>query len=404
MSTQRRVLLTAMALALSAAMQTGAQPPGMGLGGLRMAVTEPYFGITTDGTLVDGLFPIQLTGVSTAPVREAAVAFLDGLTQAQKDEATFAVDDSEWRTWFNISGGDRQGLAFAEMTEAQRQAGYELLRIALSPKGYETTRNIMRLNAHLAELVSNFERYGELEYYLTFMGDPSGTEPWGWQLDGHHLVVNYFVLGDQVVMTPTFMGSEPVSAESGRYAGTAVLQTEQDQGTALMASLDPSQREMALLPEEKRFGNNHGEQFNDNFMLDYAGIRSIALTESQRTALVDLIALYIDNMGEGHAKVRMAEVMDYIDETYFAWAGEVGPEAVFYYRIHSPVILIEFDHQGPVALRGNQPMGGPPTRRHVHTVVRTPNGNDYGKSLLQQHYQAHRYDLNHGHINASLSR
>jgi hypothetical protein len=41
------------------------------------------------------------------------------------------------------------------------------------------------------------------------MGTPSATEPWGWQLDGHHAIVNYFVLGDQVVMTPHFFGSEP---------------------------------------------------------------------------------------------------------------------------------------------------------------------------------------------------
>jgi hypothetical protein len=30
-------------------------------------------------------------------------------------------------------------------------------------------------------------------------------------------------------------------------------------------------------------------------------------------------------------------------------------------------------------------------------VVRTPNGNDYGKDLLRQHYEAHRTDPDHGH-------
>ena len=55
---------------------------------------------------------------------------------------------------------------------------------------------------------------------------------------------------------------------------------------------------------------------------------------------------------------------------------------VFYYRIHSPVALIEFDHQAPVALsRDRTP------RNHVHMVVRTPNGNDYGQDLLRQHYE-----------------
>jgi hypothetical protein len=33
------------------------------------------------------------------------------------------------------------------------------------------------------------------------MGRPSASEPWGWQLDGHHAIISYFVLGDQVVMT-----------------------------------------------------------------------------------------------------------------------------------------------------------------------------------------------------------
>ena len=70
----------------------------------------------------------------------------------------------------------------------------------------------MRLNQTLAELTGdNFDEYGEWHYYITVMGTPSATEPWGWQLDGHHAIINYFVLGDQVVMTPFFAGSEPVT-------------------------------------------------------------------------------------------------------------------------------------------------------------------------------------------------
>ena len=88
--------------------------------------------------------------------------------------------------------------------------------------------DIMRLNGHLAELRNDFEAYGEYLYWLTLMGEPSATEPWGWQLEGHHLIVNCLVLADQLVVTPMFMGSEPVVAETGRYSGTAVLQAEQD--------------------------------------------------------------------------------------------------------------------------------------------------------------------------------
>ena len=65
--------------------------------------------------------------------------------------------------------------------------------------------------------------------------------------------------------------------------------------------------------------------------------------------------------------------------------GRRRPASVYYYRIHSPVILIEFDHQRPANLAqfANDP--NTPTRHHIHCVVRTPNGNDYGKDLLRQH-------------------
>ena len=101
---------------------------------------------------------------------------------------------------------------------------------------------------------------------------------------------------------------------------------------------------------------------------------------------MSLISLYVGAMRDGHAKVRMEEVRAHLADTRFAWIGSNDPNGVFYYRIQSPVILIEFDHQTPVALGGR---GGPPTRQHVHSVVRTPNGNDYGKDLLRQHYVKH---------------
>jgi len=131
-----------------------------------------------------------------------------------------------------------------------------------------------------------------------------------------------------------------------------------------------------------------------NLVIDYAGVRASELTEAQRKQLLDLVGEYVGNMAEGHAKLRMEEVRKHIGDTYFAWIGGTGADAVFYYRIHSPVILIEFDHQTPVALPGPKVPG----RIHVHSVVRTPNGNDYGKDLLRQHYEAHKNDPSHGHV------
>jgi hypothetical protein len=349
-------------------------------------LAEPFKGVTTNGTVVRDLFPVKRTGVSTAPVRRAADRFIATLTTEQRARTLFPVDDSEWRKWNNVHRYARQGTSFREMTAAQKDAAFAFLRASLSARGFEQSRNVMRLNGYLAELMKNNEEYGEDLYFLTVMGTPHETEPWGWQLDGHHLIVNYFVMGDQVVMTPAFAGSEPVVATEGKYAGTKVLQEEQDAGYAFFASLNESQRKVAVLDASKTRNNSLAQAFRDNLILDYAGITGAALDEGQRRALLSLIGVYVGAMPEGHAKVRMDEVRAHLPETRFAWIGGAEPGGVFYYRIQSPVILIEFDHQTPVAL-GTR--GGPPTREHVHSVVRTPNGNDYGKDLLRQHYEKH---------------
>ena len=355
-------------------------------------LAEPFKGVTTNGQVAAGVFAIHSSGVSTAPVQKAANAFLSALTVDQRTKAMFSVDDPEWRKWMNQHFYVRQGVSFKDMNDAQREAAFGLMRASLSAKGLKLTRDIMRLNYTLGELNGNdFEQYGEWLYNITVMGTPAAKEPWGWQLDGHHAIVNYFVLGDQVVMTPFFAGSEPVTATSGKFKGTTILQEEQNNGLAMIKALTDEIRKKAILQVSKTGNNNLTEAFKDNVVLDYAGVRATELSKQERKQLLDLIALYVENMDDGHARVKMDEVRRHIDNTWFAWIGGTEQTSVFYYRIHSPVILIEFDHQLPANLR---PAGsGPrvPNREHIHTVVRTPNGNDYGKDLLRQHYQQHKH-------------
>jgi hypothetical protein len=191
-------------------------------------LAEPFKGITTDGNVQEGLFELRSTGVSTDPVRKAAIGFLNSLDDSQRKKTQFSVDDIEWRKWMNQDFYVRQGVSFAEMSEKQRIAAFDLMSASLSAKGLKLSRDIMKLNYTLAEINDDFERYGEWLYWITIMGEPSETEPWGWQMDGHHLIINYFVLGDQVVMTPLSVGSEPVIAETGKYKGIEILQDEQN--------------------------------------------------------------------------------------------------------------------------------------------------------------------------------
>jgi len=353
-------------------------------------LAEPFRGVTADGQVVPGLFAVRSTGVSTEPVRLAAAAFLAALTAEQRARTAFSVDDDEWRKWMNQHFYVRQGTAFKDMTDAQKDAALALLRAGLSARGLALTRDIMRLNTTLAEINGgNFAEYGEGLYSITVMGAPFPQEPWGFQLDGHHLIVNYFVLGDQVVMTPSFFGSEPAVAHAGRYKGTAVLQEEQRMGLDLLRALDDAQRRKAVLEAVKTGNNNRTEAFRDNAVVPHAGLRASEMTDAQKARLLALVERYVGNMDDGHARLKMDEVRSHLADTYFAWVGGAADDSVFYYRIQSPVILIEFDHQLPVGMRRVAANPKLPDREHVHSVVRTPNGNDYGKDLLRQHYQQH---------------
>jgi hypothetical protein len=350
-------------------------------------LAEDFKGITTDGNLVSGLFPLRSTGVSTAGIQAAASQFLQSLSPDQRAATQFPMEDDEWRKWGNQHIYYRQGMSFEAMNASQRAAAWALLDAALSVKGVELARDIMRLNETLGELNnSNFVEYGEGKYWLTLMGEPSSEQPWGWQLDGHHLILNYVVVGDQVVMTPAFWGSEPAVASSGKYAGTRIMVAEQQKGLAVARSLDAGQRADAVLASPKTSNYMLAQAFTDNIVVPYTGIPVSRFTAEQKALLIDLIAEYTGNMEDGHADVALADITARLDETWFAWVGDMADDSVFYYRIHSPVILIEFDHQTPVGLGHLHPRGVP-FLEHIHAVVRTPNGNDYGKDLLRQHYE-----------------
>ncbi len=97
--------------------------------------------------------------------------------------------------------------------------------------------------------------------------------------------------------------------------------------------------------------------------------------------MLRLIDTYVSRLPGAHARLRRAEVERHLAETRFAWRGQHSDTSAFYYRVHSPVILIEYDNHPGIFLNNDEP-----ERFHVHTIVREPNGNDYGKNLLAQHY------------------
>lgn len=347
-------------------------------------LAQPFRGIDGGGGVLPGLFAIEPTGVSISPVLEAARAFLAALTAEQRKAACFAIGDEAWRMWSNIHPWlMRHGVCLADLGGDQREAALALLRESMSASGFRTARDIMRLNEHALEIAGKPNEYGEWFYWISLFGTPAPGAPWGWQIDGHHLNVNCLVLGDQLVLTPTFMGSEPVLARFGKYQGTRVFAAEEEHGYALMRALAPAERQRAIIGEDLP-SELLTAAFNDNRRIEPVGIRYDELSPEGRERLEALLATYAGRIRPGHAEIRWAEVKRHLGETHFAWIGPFDDASPFYYRILSPVILVEFDHQSGILYDNDTP-----SRDHIHTVVRTPNGNDYGKDLLRQHYARH---------------
>ncbi|MCG7208383.1 DUF3500 domain-containing protein [Streptomyces arenae] len=361
--------------------------PGGGAGGPGdQSLTEEFFGLTTDGRRIDDLFTIHSTKVDTAPVITAANAFLAGLTDTQKSATQFTVHSTEWRLWSNVDSYSRQGVSLADLSDTQKDLGTALLKAALSADGLETTEKIRRINQAAGEAIGNTKSFNEDAYYWTLMGTPSATEPWGFQFDGHHCVINYFVLGDQVVMSPCFWGSEPTSMEIDGETVT-VCHEEVLASLAFVNSLSADQQSVAIVSATKTSESMKAGAFSDNAVQAYEGLRGDALTRVQRQKLLGIVEAFVDRARADAARVRMAEVRAHLDDTYVTWAGGTGADDAFYVRVHSPVVWVEVDCQAPGPLRGAYGGAeGVPTQMHVHSIIRTPNGNDYGKELLRQHY------------------
>lgn len=361
------------------------------------ALAEPFKGVTTDGDPVAGLFPLVRTGVSTRPIVEAARAFISTLDGRQRATALHPIDSQNWRRWCNWEQYTfRHGVSLEDMAPAQRGTALALIGESLSVRGLEVARNVMKLNHVLGEITGNWNFLGEWVYFLCIFGTPGPDEPWGWQLDGHHLNLNYFVIGDQVVLSPGFWGAEPTIADRGRYEGLREFDEEQARGLELIRALSPAQRERAIiLPSmlstetpPKRYSFNDGRQqsaaFKDNAVIACEGIRADALDHGQRELLLQLIRTYTGHLRPGHSQVWLEQVTRHLPETWFAWIGGFGDEDTFYYKIYSPVLLVEFDMHKGVFLDNEEP-----EKFHVHITLRTPNGNDYGRDLLRQHLERH---------------
>ena len=356
---------------------------------------EPYVGVTSDGVPVPGLYSLADTGIRPKAAIDAARAYLDSLPGYQRAVARLPMDSPDWRLWTNaVATWLPKGMRLARLAAPQRDLALAVMEASLSAEGYELVRTAMKLNGALGELLDDYhDTLGEFSYWFTIFGDPSGDEPWGWQLMGHHVDVHCVFVGSQLVLAPVFLGAELTSFDTGSFAGIHGFDEETDQGLTFRRSLGTDQEDRFLLsrsiaaadlPPELAgpFNGRHlGGSGSDNLVLPPEGITGAELAGEQQELLLDLVRVYLRRLPGVHADRKLDQVARHLDDTRFVWRGGHDDVSAFYYRIHSPVLLIEYDNHPGIFLTNPEP-----ERFHVHTIVREPNGNDYGKDLLAQHY------------------
>jgi hypothetical protein len=252
-----------------------------------------------------------------------------------------------------------------DLTKPQREAALALLAAALSPAGYEKVLQIVEGDEILRKTDGGGRpMFGSDEYYVSFLGQPSITEPWMIQFGGHHLGLNITLVGEQGTLAPSHTGAQPAIYE---LEGKTVrpLGRETDKAFALVNSLDEAQRKQAIL----------GFQMHDLVLgpgrdgqtIQPEGIKGSALTEKQRDMLLDLAGEWTGLMHDAVAKTKMEELKQHIAETWFAWSGPTEKGSAAYFRIQGPTVIIEY---------APQRLGGDATK-HIHTIYRDPT-NDYG--------------------------
>lgn len=309
------------------------------------------------------------TTVDATPAIVAATnAFLATLSTTEQDTVLFdGTDTAQKQRWSNLPQGlyTRAGLMWGNLSETQRNAWRAVMKATLSSEGY--TRVIGEWNADDQLSGSN---YGIEFYWIAIIGTPSATEAWQWQWGGHHVTINATLVGSNLALYPSFIGSQPTSYTDNSGNTVRPLGDIDNESFALINLLDATQRQAAILGStaiDLVLGPGQ-----DGKTIASEGLPASQMTTAQKAAFLNLISHYTGLANDEDAAARKAEIQSELDNTYFAWYGSTTQGQAAYFRVTGPSIVIEY---------ATQSMGGNPAN-HIHGIYRDPT-NDYGAEYTQ---------------------
>lgn len=329
--------------------------------------------------------------ISTKPsivaLATAMKGFRASLSSERLADASFPLGHKESYSWTNTPPGrneDRGGIRFDALSIDQLTRFYEVLSVFLSDDGYTKVSLITKATeAHISNISRSF--WASNPYYIALFGNPETDGSWGFQLDGHHLALNFLVHGDSVFIVPALIGTRPAIVN-----GTEVLESERGYAFALLSSLDENQRTKAIQTGPRRLQVGPGRSTDPFLNHDYSefvgiGLKASEMNATQKAHLRNLIKTYVYNLETEFADIWMADIDAGLDDTYFVWIGGTTVNDPIYYRVFNPAAWIEYNNESSLD--------------HIHTIIRAPNGNDYGifalnrvPKTLREHYASADHD------------
>lgn len=351
--------------------------------------------------------------ISTKPSIVALATVMKNFRAALSSElltaASYPLGHKESYCWTNFPpamGGDRGGIRFGRLSAEQLTLFSKVLKAFLSDDGYTKVSLITKdVETHLSKIRPGF--WDPNHYHIALFGNPETDGSWGFQLDGHHLALNFLVHGDEVSIVPAFIGSEPATIN-----GIEVLRDERGNAFAFLNSLDANQREQAIQTGRRGLQVGAGRSEDPFLNYDYSdfvgvGLKASEMNDVQKERLQNLIKTYVYNLETEFADIWMTDINAGLDDTYFVWIGGTTTDDPIYYRVFNPAVWIEFNNEGGGGgrrgRRDRDTRGERGGLDHIHSITRAPNGKDYGifalnhgpKTLLE-HYALEDH---HGMIN-----
>ncbi|GAA4906165.1 hypothetical protein HD597_003097 [Nonomuraea thailandensis] len=305
-------------------------------------------------------------------MRQAVLRFLGSLDTGRSAAATAEFGSPE-RTEWSYLPGPRPGLPLVEMTSKQQELALALLDAGCGLAGARTARGVIELERVRRRLVTGVEEIDGDRYWFRVFGDPAGSAPWAWRVNGHHLAVHITVSGDSIAVTPSFLGAEPAMVLSGPRRGLRLLAEEEDLGRALLADLAPHQRSIAITgevaPDDVLTRNDPVAEL-DRIPL---GLSCADMSASSRNLLERLVRRYFDRAPGWYGDACWRHALDAgLDKVTFAWMGSDQRGQGHYYCVAGPTFLLEYDNTQDEA-------------NHIHSVWRDLR-DDWGGDLLARHY------------------